>query len=401
MTSDRTMFPPADGALDPRPHRRRFLGISAAAAGLALLSPRHAVHAAPQGASRSVFWEGQVMGAPARLLLHCEDERRGRELVAAALAEMRRIEAIFSLYRPDSAVSELNRTGALAAPPADLVALLRLSQHVHVATNGAFDPSVQPLWTLYRDHFAKGHPDPSGPPPQVVRERLALTGLANVVVDENRIAFRRKGMALTFNGIAQGYATDRVVDILREGGMAHSLVDMGEPRALGARPDGTPWRVGIEDGAAGETIDIADRAVATSAGMGFVFDPLGRFTHLLDPRSGRAAPFQQAVTVIADQAALADALSTAFAWLTPDEINATLTALGTGRARVLTREGSLHSTGPERVCAGLQATHGKCPQAISQEPSPTRPVHRRTSRPRSRRQPGNRTAALAGQTGDT
>jgi thiamine biosynthesis lipoprotein len=349
MTSDRTTLPPADDALAPRLHRRRFLGISAAAAGLALLSPHRVAAGTVSAPVRPVFWEGQVMGAPARLILHCEDERRGRELVAAALAEMRRIEAIFSLYRPDSAVSELNRTGALAAPPADLVALLRLSQHVHVATEGAFDPTVQPLWTLYRDHFAQGDPDPSGPPPQAVLERMAVTGLANVVVDDDRIVFLRKGMALTFNGIAQGYATDRVVDILREGGMAHSFVDMGEPRALGARPDGTLWRVGIEDGAAGETIDIADRAVATSAGAGFAFDPLGRFTHLLDPRSGRAAPLHEAVTVVADQAALADALSTAFAWLTPAQIDATLGALGTGRARVLTRDGALHWLGTPRA----------------------------------------------------
>jgi thiamine biosynthesis lipoprotein len=320
--------------------RRRFLGISAATTGLALLSPRFAV-AGPGPAGQSVFWEGQAMGAPARLILHCEDEAQGRRLIAAALSEIRRLEGIFSLHRPDSALVELNRSGALPAPPADLVALLRLSQQVHMATQGAFDPTVQPLWTLYRDHFATPGADPAGPSREAVAERLALTGLGNVACDDNRIVLLRKGMALTFNGIAQGYATDRVVAILRDGGMAHSLVDMGEPRAIGGRPDGTAWRVGIEDGAAGETLDIRDMAVATSAGAGFVFDGIGRFTHLLDPRTGRAAPLHRAVTVIAPQAAMADALSTAFAWLPPAAIRGALSRQDGVRARVLATDGTL------------------------------------------------------------
>ena len=104
--------------------------------------------------------------------------------------------------------------------------------------------------------------------------RSATSGL---LVSEDRVALTKRGAAITLNGIAQGYATDRVVDRLRSAGLSTTLVDMGEIRAIGARPEGTPWRVGLADpdrpGALTETVDLVDRAVATSAGAGFRFDP--------------------------------------------------------------------------------------------------------------------------------
>lgn len=124
-------------------------------------------------------------------------------------------------------------------------------------------------------------------------------------------------MALTLNGIAQGYITDRIVDLLRSGGIASCMVDMGEIRALGARPDATPWRVGVADPVAAaplspSVVEVIDKAVATSSPDGFRFDAAGRFNHLLDPRTGLPAACWRNVTVVAPEAATADALSTAF-----------------------------------------------------------------------------------------
>ncbi len=124
-------------------------------------------------------------------------------------------------------------------------------------------------------------------------------------------------MALTLNGIAQGYITDRIVDLLRAGGIESSLVDMGEIRVLGARPDATPWRVGLANAVAGAqlspaVLEIVDKAVATSSPDGFRFDPAGHFGHLLDPRTGLSSARWRNVTVVAPDAATADALSTAF-----------------------------------------------------------------------------------------
>ena len=154
---------------------------------------------------------------------------------------------VFSLYREDTALAALNRQGILVAPPADLVAVLAECRRCWELTGGAFDPTVQALWILYRDHFSRSDADPQGPTEHELRHALERVGFGRVTFDANRIALPRRGMGLTLNGIAQGYVTDRVVGILRAGGIASSLVDMGEPRAVGSRPSGGPWRVGIAD----------------------------------------------------------------------------------------------------------------------------------------------------------
>ncbi len=124
-------------------------------------------------------------------------------------------------------------------------------------------------------------------------------------------------MAITLNGIGQGYITDRIADILLASGMDQALVDMGETRALGGRPDGGPWLVGLEDprspGQADQTVPLRDRAIATSGGYGTQFDAAGRFNHIFDPHTGAMCSRYLSVSVIAPSATMADALSTALA----------------------------------------------------------------------------------------
>ncbi len=240
------------------------------------------------------------------------------------MQKVRQLEQQFSLYRTDSAISTLNRTGILVAPEPDMVALLQASLDFAGLTDGAFDPTVQPLWRLYADHFAADDPDPGGPAPDKLADALAKVGHRGLLVGPDRIALVKPGAAITLNGIAQGYATDCVVDFLRQAGLSTTLVDMGEIRAIGARPDGAPWRVGLSDpgrpGVLTETVDLVDRAVSTTAGSGFCFDPTGRFTHLFDPATGRSPARYGTVSVIAPTAAEADALSTAFSMMPPARI---------------------------------------------------------------------------------
>lgn len=277
-----------------------------------------------------VIWSGQALGARATLVIHHHDRSAAERLVHRAVAEVARLERIFSLYREDSALVELNRVGALAAPPADLVELLNMAQQVWAATGGVFDPTVQPLWMLYARHFSAAGADPAGPSREQHDEILGKVGFDRVKFSRDRVSFSRPGMALTFNGIAQGYITDRVVDLLRDGGIASSLVDMGEIRTLGVKPDRTTWKVAVAgapmDGDPPATLEVVDKAVATSSVEGFHFDRAGRFNHLLDPRSGAAAGQWKTVTVVAPEAAAADALSTAFNLMDADAITAIVRA---------------------------------------------------------------------------
>ena len=159
-------------------------------------------------------------------------------------------------------------------------------------------------------------PDPAGPSPEALTATLDRVSHRHLLVSRDRIAFARRGVALTLNGIAPGYVTDRIVDLLRSEGIDRTLVDMGESRGIGTRPDGRPWQVAIADpdepGRIDNTLTIADQAVATSGGYGYRFDHQGRFNHLFDPRTGLSAQRYRSVTVVLPTAAAADALSTAF-----------------------------------------------------------------------------------------
>jgi thiamine biosynthesis lipoprotein len=132
-------------------------------------------------------------------------------------------------------------------------------------------------------------------------------------------------MALTLNGIAQGYIADRVADMLGAEGLTDILIDTGEFRALGSRPDGTAWPVKL---AAGGEVPLVARALATSAPLGTTFDEGASVGHILDPRSGTPAPARwREITVSSPSAALADALSTAACLFeTQRDIEACLTA---------------------------------------------------------------------------
>jgi thiamine biosynthesis lipoprotein len=289
-----------------------------------------------------VTWRGIALGAAASLQIHHHDRAAAEKLVQRSIAELRRLERLFSLYRDDSALVDLNRRGVLDAPAAELVELIGEAQRYGALTGGAFDPTVQPLWVLYADHFSKLEAAPGGPPATAVQAALAKVGYSKMLVSRDRIALDR-GMALTLNGIAQGYITDRVVEVLRAGGIAHSLVDMGESRAIGSHPDGRPWEAGISDPdnptRIAETMQLVNQAVATSGGYGFRFDAQGRFNHLFDPRTGESANRYKSVTVVMPTATAADALSTAFSLLPAEAIGDVLKKSGEGRALLVTVDG--------------------------------------------------------------
>src|SRR5215217_5901616 len=252
--------------------RRRAIGITAAAAGLALVP----LGGAGRAEANLVTWQGHAMGAVASLQVHHKDRSAAERLVRRAVAEVRRLEQILSLYRDDSTLVALNRSGVLPAPPQELVALLDECRRYWELTGGAFDPTVQALWTLYREHFSRPRHDPAGPSADALRTALDKVGFRHVAFDRSRIVLGRRGMGLTFNGIA------------------------------------------------------------TSGAYGFRFDRDGHFNHLLDPKSGGSARLYKSVTVIASTATVADGLSTAFSLLPLAEIEFVLRRVRDGQVRLTT-----------------------------------------------------------------
>ena len=298
--------------MEGRPTRRRFLRVVAAVAGLPLVIA--AVRAtAPKAHLHS--WQGEVLGALSELTLWHPDAAYARRTILRVRHEIERFERIFSLYRPDSEISRLNEAGKLRKPSPELRKLIEESQRLGELSGGAFDISVQPLWRLYEAHFWS-HTDIQ--PDIAARAR----DVAHTVVDFRQIesggaaiGFARAGMAITLNGIAQGYITDAIADMLRNEGFERAVVDLGEYRTIGRHPDGRPWRIGIRDGrnvgSIDRMVDLEDMALAVSGGYGTTFEPSGRFNHIFDPRTGASANSLVDVAVIGPRATAADGLATA------------------------------------------------------------------------------------------
>jgi len=305
-------------------NRRRFIAISAAALGLSVGA---GIRGASAGTGTLHRWNGTALGARASILLHHPDAGRAQGLLDECVREIARLEAMFSIYRADSALSYLNRDGRLDGAPLDLIHLLGESRRFSRLSAGAFDISVQPLFALHARYRGAGE-KPSAAEIDAAR---ALVDYRQIEISTGRIAFARPGMALTLNGIAQGYITDRVAELLRARAMGEVLVNLGEVRGLGRHPSGRPWHVGLEnppghDGTL-RRIELNEDspAVATSAAHGHWFGaPRGRFGaprgrhHLLDPASGASAMRHASVSVCARNAMTADALSTALAILPLD-----------------------------------------------------------------------------------
>ncbi|MBN9072988.1 MAG: FAD:protein FMN transferase [Rhizobiales bacterium] len=280
--------------------RRRLIAISAAIAASSLVGRASA-------GSTARLWTGQALGARASIRL---DHPQAEAIAARVLAEIDRLEKILSLYRADSALARLNREGRLEAPPFELLECLSTAAAVHAASGGRFDPTVQPLWVIWAEAAAAG----KRPSDAAIERTRRHVGWEKVAMDPAAIELA-PGMALTLNGIGQGYVADRVAALLEAEGLSDILIDTGEFHALGGRPEGGAWPMRLESGG---RVELRQRALATSAPLGTTFDQAGHDGHILDPATGLPARSAwRSVSITAPSAAVADALSTA-ACLMPD-----------------------------------------------------------------------------------
>lgn len=285
--------------------RRRALKISGALLGLSTF-PARAAAALTRG--ELVTWHGIALGAAAEMQIAHVDRNEARHILELAVAEIRRLERIFSLYDETSDLSQLNRQGFLASPPAELVEVLSTSLSLARVSKGAFDPSVQALWNRSAQDSAVQEP---------LQSTLGRVGYQNITVSARELRLEHNAMALTLNGIAQGYITDRLVALLRDAGLNDILIDCGEIYGAGRHPSGRTWQVALADNPAGP-VSCQNQAVATSSGGTVIPGAPGLKAHIFDPASGASAGKYKSLSVIAPSAILADGLSTALSVLAED-----------------------------------------------------------------------------------
>ncbi|NDC54388.1 MAG: FAD:protein FMN transferase [Planctomycetia bacterium] len=249
------------------------------------------------------------------------------EIAVDALDLVEHIEGRITVYRDTSELARLNAAAAAGWQPVspDLFALLLHARGLAAATAGGFDCATGALTRAWGFLERRGR-TPSATALAAARER---SGLDLVEFDEaaGRVRFRRQGVELNLGAIGKGWAIDRAVAALRAAGVPSALVHGGQSsvRALGVQGPATPgrrgWKVGLRHPLRPAerlaTITLADRALGTSgSGTQFFVDRGKKLGHILDPRTGRPADAGViSATVVAPEAADADALSTALSVL--------------------------------------------------------------------------------------
>ncbi|MGI8978678.1 MAG: FAD:protein FMN transferase [Pirellulaceae bacterium] len=239
--------------------------------------------------------------------------------VKAAFAELEQVEEVMSLYRPHSQLCRLNREGVLRQPHPYLVEVLTAAHELADKSGGKFDVTIQPLWKL---HEAAAQHDRT-PSAAEIAAAVELVDWRKLEVSTNLIRLNRFGMAVTLNGIAQGYAADRAKAALQQHSVKHALINTGELTSLGSKATGQPWRVGIQHPREAEDFialaDLDGRCLATSGDYATTFGNDCQRHHILDPDTGASAAGFASVSIAAPSGLLADGLSTATFVLGPVE----------------------------------------------------------------------------------
>jgi len=239
--------------------------------------------------------------------------KRAEEAVDAAMKEVQRLDALLSTGNPSSEVSAVNTHGG-GEVSEDTANLIRAAMDMYKTTGGLFDFTIYPLTKLWGFTTKKYHV----PSDEEIASILPLIDASKTTLDNNHVKLG-ESQEIDFGGIAKGYASTRVMEIFREYEITSGLVSLGgNIETLGAKPDGAPWRIGVqnpesEQGAYLGVLEVTDKAVVTSGGYERYFEENGRtYIHIIDPRTGRPAESDLlSATIVSGDGTLADGLSTA------------------------------------------------------------------------------------------
>ena len=275
---------------------------------------------APRPAKMRRFEDSRVsMGCVYMIVVYGRDIAPLREAAAAALDEVDRIDRLMSNYKNDSELSRVNREAAERAIKVDqelfdfIAECLRYSRE----SDGAFDITVGPLMKAWGFFRGEGR----APGEAELAEARNRVGYQHVILNQKdgTIFFDKAGVELDLGGIAKGYAVDRAVAVLKQHGVTSALVSSGGSTiyALG-RPPGKPaWEVEVQDPVERDkiatTVRLKDQSLSVSGSYEKFFELDGvRYSHVMDPRTGRPVQGVLSVAVITGDGTSGDALDNVF-----------------------------------------------------------------------------------------
>jgi len=250
---------------------------------------------------------------------------QGEAFLGAVLAEVARLEALLSTWKQDTPLAKLNRGETITAAAPEVLELLELADTWRTRTNGAFDVRVASAIAVWQAASKQG----SVPADAAIEQAVQAMHDASFRIDRAQQTVAPQGkLLLSVDGLAKGCILDKALAAAKAkcADVTGALLDIGgDEIAFGKGNDGKPWRIGVADPQQPQEnapllceLAIADRGVATSGGYARGFDIGGtHYSHILDPGTGRPQSGVLQATVVAADAATADALATALCVLDP------------------------------------------------------------------------------------
>jgi thiamine biosynthesis lipoprotein len=301
----------------------------------------------------------RAMGSPCELRLWAADADRLEGAAARARDEVGRLERKYSRYREDSLASAINRS---AGDPAGIhldpetTRLLEYARTAHEQSGGLFDVTSGVLREVW--DFRSGRL----PSREAVREVCKRVGWSKLRWRPPHLVLPIAGMQIDFGGFVKEYAADRAAELCRAAGVQHGIVDLGgDLSAVGPRPDGNPWRVGVRhpriSGAVLASVGFARGGLASSGDYerSMVVDGV-RYSHILDPRSGWPVSGLACASVVAPSCLVAGTATTIAMLLGEVDGPRWLDALGLPNVRMAASgqvSGSLAPDAPAARTAGI------------------------------------------------
>ncbi len=270
------------------------------------------------------------------------------EGVKAAFAEFKQLHGLTNNFDPDSQISLINQMAGREKVPVDpdMVFMINRANELADRLDGTFDVAIGPLTDLW----GIGRKGDYVPGPAEIAAALRLVNYHKVKVDagENTVYLEEPGMKLDMGGIAKGYATDRAIEALKAKGVTAALVNAGgDVRVIGKRPDGQPWRIGVQDPRNPDGIiaklSLTDWDTMETSGdyQRFIEKDGVRYSHIIDPRTGWQPRQITSVTMVLNSSVDGDILSTAIFVLGVDRGRELLRQFPGVEAIIMTKDGEL------------------------------------------------------------
>ncbi len=273
-----------------------------------------------------------LMGTIAEITAYGENAEKVKNTINLAFEEINRLENLMSTYKQESELSRINRKAIKGPTTCDneLLHVIKESIRYSTLTDGAFDITVGPLmktWRFRKDAGVKGKFKVSAFPPSQDELTAVMSAVSykNIVISKSknprkkRIYFKNFQTQIDLGGIGKGYAVDRAFDVLKKNGITYACINFGgNIRVMGTPPGSPPkagWKIAVQHprkkNAVLGYLELTDGAVSTSGDYEKSFTIDGkRYSHIIDPRSGKPVENMVSVTILAKTATQADALST-------------------------------------------------------------------------------------------